>query len=311
MATYYGKLSEFDKDKEDWTRYVERLELFFEANDIEQEEKQKAILLSSCGPSTYKLFKGLTTPRKPREISFKDLIHVMKIHQEPRPNPTAERFKFNTRDRKTDEKVSQYMAELSRLSEFCEYGVTLDNMLRDRLVCGMKHERIQQRLLSEGAALTLTIALDLAQSMESAIEQSSIIKSYQNQERQLSSEIHSVEEHKSKVSSKLCFRCDGKHQPISCPFKDKDCFFCKKKGHTIKVCRKKKREVDTNHVEEEQPHESDGEEMYELYYHENSMSKQPPFKVSLLVNSLSIPMEIDTGASLSIINKKNVRDAEM
>ena len=56
MATYYGKLSEFDKDKEDWTSYVERLELFFEANDIEQEEKQKAILLSSCGPSTYKLF---------------------------------------------------------------------------------------------------------------------------------------------------------------------------------------------------------------------------------------------------------------
>ena len=104
-------------------------------------------------------------------------------------------------------------------------------MLRDRLVCGMKHERLQQRLLSEGAALTLTKALDIAQSMESAIEQSSIIKSYQNQEQQLSSEIHSVEERKSKVSSKLCFRCDGKHQPTSCPFKDKDCFFCKKKGH--------------------------------------------------------------------------------
>ena len=54
-------------------------------------------------------------------------------------------------------------------------------------------------------ALTLTKALDLAQSMGSAIEQSSIIKSYQHQERQLSSEIHSVEERK--VSSKLCFRC--------------------------------------------------------------------------------------------------------
>ena len=57
----------------------------------------------------------------------------MKNHQEPRPNHAAERFKFNTRDRKTDENVSQYMAELRRLSEFCEYGVTLDNMLRDRL----------------------------------------------------------------------------------------------------------------------------------------------------------------------------------
>ena len=35
MATHYGQLTEFDKDKEEWSSYIERLELFFEANDID------------------------------------------------------------------------------------------------------------------------------------------------------------------------------------------------------------------------------------------------------------------------------------
>ena len=179
MATYYGQLSEFDKEKEDWSSYVERLEFFFEANSIEDVNKRKAILLSSCGAATYKLFKGLTAPEKPREKAFAVLIELMKNHQEPQPNPIAERFKFNTRDRKVGEKVSDYVAELRRLTEFCDYGATLGNMLRDRLVCGIKHECIQQRLLAQGAALTLDTALDVAQSMESAIENSTVIKSYQ------------------------------------------------------------------------------------------------------------------------------------
>ena len=31
----------------------------------------------------------------------------------------------------------------------------------------------------------------------------------------------------------------AQHQPDTCPFKDKECFFCKNKGHTAKKCRKK------------------------------------------------------------------------
>ena len=43
---------------------IERLGLYFTANDIDNEEKRKAILLTSHGIECYHLFKGLTTPRK-------------------------------------------------------------------------------------------------------------------------------------------------------------------------------------------------------------------------------------------------------
>ena len=47
MATH-GTLGEFDSNREDWTSYSERLEQYFQANDVESAEKQRAILLSDC-----------------------------------------------------------------------------------------------------------------------------------------------------------------------------------------------------------------------------------------------------------------------
>ena len=71
MATgNYGKLSQQDSSKEDWQSYIEILELYFTVNDIDDEEKRKAILLTSCGIECYRLFKGLTTPRKPVDKTF-------------------------------------------------------------------------------------------------------------------------------------------------------------------------------------------------------------------------------------------------
>ena len=45
MATSnYGKLSEYDSSKEDWQIYIERLELYFIANDIALMMKKKGKL---------------------------------------------------------------------------------------------------------------------------------------------------------------------------------------------------------------------------------------------------------------------------
>ena len=63
--------------------------------------------------------------------------------------------------------------------ELCQYCISLGYMLRDRFVCGMNHERIQQKLLSEGATLNLERALVIAQALEAAIDQSSIMRTKQ------------------------------------------------------------------------------------------------------------------------------------
>ena len=51
----YIKISEYEKDKEDWVCYIKRIMLFFEANEIEEDSKKRAILLSSVGQKSIKL----------------------------------------------------------------------------------------------------------------------------------------------------------------------------------------------------------------------------------------------------------------
>ena len=60
-----------------------------------------------------------------------------------------------------------YVAALHQLSQFCEYGDTLDYMFHDHLVCGVSDKRIQHKLLFE-LVLTFPQALQLAMAMESA-----------------------------------------------------------------------------------------------------------------------------------------------
>lgn len=41
------------------------------------------------------------------------------------------------------------MVELKQLALKCEFGVFLEEVLRDRLVCGLKNIQIQKKLLAE------------------------------------------------------------------------------------------------------------------------------------------------------------------
>ena len=77
MASH-GTLSDFDSDREDWTSYTERLEQYFEANDVVSAVKQRAILLSICGVSTYLLIRDLVAPTKPISKSFAELVKLVK-----------------------------------------------------------------------------------------------------------------------------------------------------------------------------------------------------------------------------------------
>ena len=76
----------FDSTVEDWSAYVERLEQYCVANDVE-EEKKVAVLLSLMG----------AIPDKPSEKTFQQNVDLLKCHLEPKPLVIAERFRFHKR----------------------------------------------------------------------------------------------------------------------------------------------------------------------------------------------------------------------
>lgn len=53
MAAVIGTVTPFDNASQSWKEYSEMLDFFFEANDIKEPDRRKAVLLSGIGASTY------------------------------------------------------------------------------------------------------------------------------------------------------------------------------------------------------------------------------------------------------------------
>ena len=80
-------------------------------------------------------------------------------------------IQVSLRCRQPGESVAVFVSQLRSLSENCGFGDTLEDMLRDRLVCGIRDDAIQKRLLAEHD-LNFAKAIELAQSMETAAKKS-------------------------------------------------------------------------------------------------------------------------------------------
>ncbi|XP_023204972.1 uncharacterized protein K02A2.6-like [Xiphophorus maculatus] len=161
-----GKIDDFRPEVEPWTAYIERLEQYLEANDVDK-EKHVAVLLSVMGAKAYGLLRNLVQPEKPKDKTFGEIVDILKEHYEPKTILVAERFRFNRCNQKTSQTVAQYVAELKHQAANCDFGASLDSALRDRFVSGIKNEACQRRLLSEDR-LTFAKAFEIALNMETA-----------------------------------------------------------------------------------------------------------------------------------------------
>ena len=163
----YGVVGPFDSTAEDWSSYEEHFRLYFTMNELKDDDKQTAIFLTIGGPATYRLFRSLAASKKLSEVTLKQLWELAAAHFHLQPSLTVQRFRFNSRTKQAGESFTVYLAELKKLSEHCDYGDSLNDMLRDMIVCGIQDQRTQRRLLAE-TDLTFKKAFEVAQAIESA-----------------------------------------------------------------------------------------------------------------------------------------------
>ena len=133
MAAVIGTVTPFDGEE-----YSEVLDFFFEANGIADPGKQKAVLLSGMGASTYSLLRSLVSPQTPKDKTYTELTGILKAHLNPKPSEIMQRFKFNSRILKSGESVADYVAELKKLAQHCEYKEVCTNAKRQ---IGVRCER--------------------------------------------------------------------------------------------------------------------------------------------------------------------------
>ena len=85
MATsFIGTLAEFNPEEQDIASYLEKVELFFIANNI-AEEKKVAVFLTVAGQKTYEILRYHSAPKLPRERSFEEIVTLFKQHFQHSP----------------------------------------------------------------------------------------------------------------------------------------------------------------------------------------------------------------------------------
>ena len=310
-----GKLPEFRPDNGDsMSTFVEILDAWLELNEVT--EKRNLVLISALDTGTYDVLRNIVSPRKPTEMEYSDLVKALEGHFNPTPITVGERFKFWKRDQKDGESVKDYALELRKLSRCCEFGQFLDEALRDKLVCGLKNESFQKRLLSE-PKMDFAQALNLAQALEQAASQAASFHDQAGQAETGSGQgVSSSEVPVNRVFSQAkrvtmkprqCWRCGrAGHFPSVCRFKDARCHKCGKAGHIKPVCSVVN-VVQANTVDKESDVNISDEQDAVMYINDVAVSadvnRLSPYMVEMRVQGSPLEMEVDTGASVSLVPK--------
>nr|XP_034833643.1 uncharacterized protein K02A2.6-like [Maniola hyperantus] len=304
------KFGEFNPKIDIWDNYIDRLKFCFEANGIMLDGAKRANFFTVCGAEVFETFLALITPRKASDVTFVEIEAILTKHYSPKPNEISMSYKFDTRNQNTNENASEYIAQLRKISSKCNF-MELERMLRDRLVCGMKDRRLQYELLKKDN-LRYQDVVDAMLAAETAGKDCHMIQSSTSTDSSCTSsngaaattnqgssvEAMDINAVQTKTNIRLCYRCGDRHGG-ECRFVNATCRFCKKIGHIEKICLlKKKSKKSINFTDDEIATHLNG--LYSI----QCDTKVAPFVVEVLLEGIPVILQVDTGASFSIVNER-------
>ena len=231
------------------------------------------------------------------------------------------RYLFHKRDQRDGETIDQYITELKLLARKCEYSTTdlKEEMIRDRLVCGISSARVREKLLQAGSNLTLSQAVTISRAhVETQVQlrtmsQPGSSSIHGGQDAYIEQEVDFIRKGKKTNQSaqayKQCYFC-GEYSPLhKCPAKGKACSNCDELNHFAKVCKSNRKTV--NLINQEACRNKDDDIFIDTVNIIDSVNmdkgEDQPY-VKLMVNGRArITFKIDTGAQANIIPERNFK----
>ncbi|XP_075550119.1 uncharacterized protein LOC142583515 [Dermacentor variabilis] len=163
-----SRLAVFDETVSSWSTYRIRLEAYFEGNGITDTAERRALLVSSLSDNVVRMLQGRLPTVSVNSQTYDEVVEYLEEHYNPQVNEMAASFWFFMRKQRYGESVREYIADLRRLAESCNFRNSLHRMLRDRIVCGIRDDDARRCLLTR-KKLTLVEAEEFAIASEKAL----------------------------------------------------------------------------------------------------------------------------------------------
>lgn len=303
---------------EDFDMWIERVDILLKINKVEEDEKVD-YMISMGGGELYKIIKSLISPKKVEEVKYDDLKKILSKNFKPTRNIIAERFKFNKRKQSDDETISDFVVAIKSLARECEFGTFLKEALRDNFVCGIRKEKIQNRLLNETEldfekAISIATNMELTEAEMKEIKLKNIpsaVNAVQNKReygRDISKNPISAKEFYRDRRSKFTRnqspnrRMEKTSQVTSKDYKSNwICYNCRKPGHIARYCQERRQEPKLHYVTDE---DEEGDIEGSRLGHIGSIESEPdePLTMQIEVSENKMSFEIDTGACDTFID---------
>ena len=135
------------RNPDEWQKWRKHFEQFRLASGLSQENepRQVSTLLYCLGEEAEDVLASANITEDDRK-KYKSVLGKLDEFFKVRKNVIFERARFNKRSQREDESAEQYITSLYNLVENCEYGDLASDMIRDRLVVGIRDNALSQRL---------------------------------------------------------------------------------------------------------------------------------------------------------------------
>lgn len=233
----------FDETVSSWSTYRIRLEAYFEGNEITDSAKRRALLVSSLSDNVVRRLQGRLSTVSVNSRTYEQIVEYLEEQYNPQVNETAASFSFFMRKQQEGESVREYISDLRRLAKHCNFGDSLNRMLRDRIVCGIRDDDARRCLLThkkltveeaEEFAIASEKALNDVRDMreglpETTVSSTNVLQSQRGRR-------HWTQWGNNEAGRQACDRCGGPHATRTCRHRNARCYHCGIKGHLAKVC---------------------------------------------------------------------------
>ena len=276
----------------DWPRWIRRFDRFRIASKLHEQENdpQVNMLIYCMGDEADDILKSFTFAEGER-MTYEIVKEKFDAYFIPKRNIIYERAMFNSRRQEDGETVDSFITALYTLSEHCQYGNLRNEMIRDRIVVGIRNTQLAEKLQMD-TELTLEKATAQARQAETVKLQQPILRGVTNSSIAAVRAKDKTQVPESQIS---CSRCGKTHAPgrHQCPAREATCHKCRKKGHFKSMCRSTAKVAG---VEEERK---------EALLGAVTDINRSKWTVTLQVNETPLQFHIDTGAEVTVISEKD------
>ena len=322
MAGKFAPPAEFSFDEvtsEAWGDWKSRWERYLKVSGISKKADEERVdaLVYALGARAERLLKGFSLDAG-QLAKYDAVLAAFNEHFSPKKNVIFERSQFWRKMQQEGESAERFVGAVRDMAASCEFGEFRSEMIRDKLVAGVRDESLLRELQKEDAS-TLTEA-KVVEQIRQAEDVEDRVKKLAKTSLTPQTPVEAVQKgaHKrsgrgfaarteSTSSTSSCNNCGYRHDRGNCPASGKRCRKCDREGHFAKMCRAKKEPTrNIQQVDEERQGESE-----EVYLDEAVTTTDKGWFSRVTMNGNPVNFKLDTGAEVTVVPEHLVGQAKL